>query len=271
VHTPAIQDDDIEILAKNWEETMGKERKQSGRLKSRGAEMDLEQPLAERVAAYALGAGAAGLGLMGGAQAAAARIVYTPAYIPFRYGLDAFLDLNNDGIKDFRITAYDITIFGPAYLAVNPAPGNGVRDYVRYLKTWASRLPRGAKIGAGEAFSRGDRNASMATCTSTYFRNGPWVNGGSGFLGLEFQINGKAHYGWAEVTVPHSGACPGFMGVVMGYAYNTMPNQPILADQRSDEDTIGGIPPRPATLGLLALGAHGLDIWRPRKRELTTE
>jgi len=55
-------------------------------------------------------------------------------------------------------------------------------------------------------------------------------------------------------------------GVVKGYAYNTVPNQPILAGQKSDTDVVGEIPPWPDTLGLLALGAQGI-LFRRRKSE----
>lgn len=60
-------------------------------------------------------------------------------------------------------------------------------------------------------------------------------------------------------------------GGLSGYAYNTQPNEPILAGQTSAGNLIGELPPQPATLGLLALGAPGLDIWRPRKRELAAK
>jgi hypothetical protein len=62
---------------------------------------------------------------------------------------------------------------------------------------------------------------------------------------------------------------------VKGDAYNTVPNQPVLAGflagEGDGERRIGEIPPQPATLGLLGLGAPALDIWRSRKRELTAE
>jgi hypothetical protein len=112
----------------------------------------------------------------------------------------------------------------------------------------------------------------MASNTEIQGRSsGPWAYGASGFLGFQFQIDGQAHYGWAEVFATPGSGGPSYRGEVRGYAYNTVPNQPIRAGQTSDGDLVGEIPPQPASLGLLALGAPGLDIWRPRKRELPAE
>ncbi len=127
------------------------------------------------------------------------------------------------------------------------------------------------RAGPGESFVRG-RNARMeewSVFTTTYVR-GYWGSGTSGFLGLEFQIDGQAHYGWAEVFMTGGGPFEKYRGVVKGYAYNTVPNQPLLAGflvgAESDGDQIGEMSPPTATLGLLALGAPGLDIWRRRER-----
>jgi hypothetical protein len=121
----------------------------------------------------------------------------------------------------------------------------------------------GAKIGASEIFYR-NRKVRMGSAVDPGSSHGPWKNDTSGFLALEFQIDGQAHYGWAEVFVAtfESGGFTEYRGVVKGYAYNTVPNKPMRAGQTSDRDLIGEIAPQPATLGLLALGAPGLDIWR---------
>ena len=50
----------------------------------------------------------------------------------------------------------------------------------------------------------------------------------------------------------------GLGGVVTGYAYDTIANQPIAAGQTST--------PEPGTLGLLALGSLGLGFWRRKTR-----
>jgi hypothetical protein len=253
---------------------MEKQKRQSHsrRLKSREARATgtgLAQPLAERLAAYALAAAAAGLGIMSGAESADAKIIFTPANIHFEKG--AALDLNNDGITDFLINQSSRSTFFRHSLWVGGLPGNGVLGF-----GYASRLARGAKIGPGEYFVR-DRRAEMGgiSADSSTYIHGPWQSGSSGFLGLQFQIDGQVHYGWAEVFITGGSVGAKYRGVVKGYAYNTAANQSLLAgflaSDVDGEHTLGAMPPPPATLGLLALGAPGLDIWRSRKQDLTAE
>jgi hypothetical protein len=56
------------------------------------------------------------------------------------------------------------------------------------------------------------------------------------------------------------------VATLTGYAYETVPNKPIIAGQTkgSAETSVGpdAALTAPAPLGLLALGSHGLSIWR---------
>ena len=243
---------------------------------SRRAEMELRESLAKRLAAYALAAGGAGLGIMAGAETAGAQIVYTPANIHFDLKLE--LDINHDGMTDFVLDQflqctcssyfiYKVTAFGP--------PGNSVvasaSNRCSFSFNCVSRLARGAKIGPGAVF-KDVADELVAGTIGGFLQDGQWKDNASGFLGLKFKIDGEIHYGWAEVTIFASRPVPPFRGpfrgIVKGYAYNTVANEPILAGETGFADSIGEAPPQAATLGLLALGAPGLDIWRPRKREL---
>jgi len=68
------------------------------------------------------------------------------------------------------------------------------------------------------------------------------------YLGLKFDdLKGKTHYGWARVEVPISG---GYW--LTGYAYETVPNKPIITGKTKGPDVITV---EPATLGRLARGA----------------
>ena len=62
----------------------------------------LSESLHKWLNAYALAASAAGVGVL--AQPAEAKIVYTPAHRLISVGQVAKLDLNHDGIADFRIS-----------------------------------------------------------------------------------------------------------------------------------------------------------------------
>jgi hypothetical protein len=103
---------------------------------------------------------------------------------------------------------------------------------------------------------------------------GPFANTTNRFLGFKFERNGDVYYGWAGfgiVNVTGIGDT-----VLTAYAYETEPNTPVYAGQSSDNPAEsrllpanGGAPNtaklQPATLGLLALGSLGLDVWRKRE------
>jgi hypothetical protein len=122
-----------------------------------------------------------------------------------------------------------------------------------------------------------DRKFYSGSNTAQFWK-GPWANGGKGstnrYLGLKFKISGQFHYGWARLTVV-TPAHGGWTATLTGYAYETVANKGILAGQTSDSDTTSEMNPttpasafRPASLGLLGLGAVGLSIWR-RKEDST--
>jgi hypothetical protein len=99
---------------------------------------------------------------------------------------------------------------------------------------------------------------------------GQWANLGRGltnrYLGVKFNIDQQVHYGWLRISV--STTHDHFTAELTGYAYETIPNKPIVAGQTEDSNE-GAISesfmaptPAPAMLGLLALGSLGLSIWR---------
>ena len=232
---------------------------------------------------YALAAGAAGVSMLGSAQPADAKIVYTRADKVIVGVFD--LDLNHDGITDFvfgtRIGSTESTVGGYLRVAGYVSDNSIVTTHRGYD---AAALRAGVRIGgnldAGETISPpkygGPIMASFRRLCfqcKTYFA-GPWANGGKGvrnrYLGLKFVIKGKVHYGWARLNVePHS-----ITATLTGYAYQTIPGKPIITGQTKGTDEIDDnigqanpaaltVPtPEPATLGALALGAPGLSIWR---------
>jgi len=143
-----------------------------------------------------------------------------------------------------------VDVFGIASsLRLRAATGNG------FLR---GPLAKGAEIGPGGVFTGA---SSMAYVRRTSFGfmvyRGLWVNE-SGYLGFEFTDSTGLHFGWAYLSLdPHATT-----GVLSEFAYDTIPGQAIEAGQTST--------PEPGTLGLLALGALGLGLWR-RKALPTTQ
>ena len=84
--------------------------------------------------------------------------------------------------------------------------------------------------------------------TSFYSDGGPWYNVPNRYLGLKFYVKGKAHYGWARLKTT---ACH---ATLTGYAYETIPNKPIITGKTKGPDVITV---QPGGLGALAPGAAG--------------
>lgn len=204
---------------------------------------------------YALAAGA---GLAAAVQPAEARVIVTPVdriLTPPYWGID----LNNDGYDEFvlRWTSYSheagilaMSIFGV------PRRGNGVIGTGGAMS--AARLGTGAMIGAVAGPWLNIGTALVASVNAAGSAQGAWGGDASGFLGLRFEFT-STHYGWARLSV-HTGAGPSLEVKLMSYAWETEADQPIVAGGKS------AVVPEPGTLGLLALGAVGLAVWRRRKR-----
>jgi hypothetical protein len=217
----------------------------------------LNEELGKGLIAYAL----AGAGFSALSPEAMAKIVYTPAYISTKGPCCISIDLNHDGTPDFKIEEYRNSYEG--YISVFPqAPGNQV--LVAFFRL-AAALAGGAFIGPGANFS--SQYCAMAEQSNFGNVYGLWANARHHYLGFEFLIAGKPHFGWARLNVGDFGA------TLTGYAYETVPNRPIQAGLTLSGNEVGKlIPPtlapqetttfQPATLGLLAQGASGLAVWR---------
>jgi hypothetical protein len=227
----------------------------------------LKKELATRLAAYASAAATAGFGVLAGAPQAKAEIVYTPRHMEISHFGYHGIDLNHDGMTDFGLQPFD-NVFKNGYafslgLNVNEgADGLGVIG----TKRVASALPRGATIGPADSFQNGPQLLlrSRGTYSGFVTATGPWLNTRDRYLGLKFKINGQVHYGWVELANPY-----GFVGPwLLGFAYNTVANQPIMAGQTSAGDDGIAAQPESPTLGQLALGSLGLGFWRRQKENL---
>ena len=77
------------------------------------------------------------------------------------------------------------------------------------------------------------------------------------YLGLEINVNGEIHYGWARLSVTFSRVpSPCRAGVILtGYAYETVPNKAIASGQTSGADKVSEVSHPQTTLGALALGS----------------
>ncbi len=233
---------------------------------------------------YALAAGAAGVGLLALASPVEAKIVYTPAHRVIGPNHGYNVDLNHDKITDFTIVNHvsACTDFCFFELRQYPAGGNSAVGYtVGSGQFLGSDLKPGARIGPRSAFKKGTA-ALVVARSNVYTSNktmvyGPWANVKDRYLGLKFQIKGKTHFGWARLNVKVSKTT--ITATLTGYAYETVPNKPIIAGKTKGTDDASvesnaslKVPaPQPATLGLMALGSPGLSIWRREESAATSQ
>jgi hypothetical protein len=237
----------------------------------------LSAKLNKGLVSYVAAASAAGVGMLAGAISAEAEVVYTPANTPITYANSPVaLDLNNDGTADFELTnfisSYHST--GSAHLKVGPAqPGNGIWAVPGHSTQLAAPVFWGVVVGLGREF-----HAASAYMDKVRFDRygidasyGVWGKGkplAGSYLGLKFTIGGQVHYGWARLTVRAEGK--GITATLTGYAYETVPNRPIITgmthgtldidEMQLDPSALGAPQPTPSSLGNLALGAIGKPI-----------
>lgn len=238
----------------------------------------LSPPLQQRLNSYALAASAAGVGVLAVAQPAAAKIVYTSAHAVITRDHSVALDLNHDGKRDFTfhetlITTTSVDEDHSLILSVRPArQGNEIWGKAQQ----ASALRAGVQVGPKGQFS-----VSKKTMAVDYYADGTggsgtcagqWNNLKNRYLGLKFTINGSIHFGWARLNVTCTTMYGNHKvtGVLTGYAYETIPDKPIITGKtRGPDDDDQPAPAslethtsEPTMLGALALGAPGLAIWR---------
>ncbi len=218
---------------------------------------------------YAQVASAAGVSVLALAGASEAKVVYTETYQVTHTGFPLYIDLNHDGVRDFLLrtnfyrgsSGLEVGLYASGYRnADNVVAGRRFSDSGYFLSA-ASALPAGARIGpkgnfsvrfpfmAVELFQKdvGSQNSDL----------GPWAGKGKGvtnkYLGLKFVVDGEVHYGWARlsVTLGHHRQNNDVSGTLTGYAYETVPDKPIIAGQTTGPDVITV---QPETLGGLAVG-----------------
>jgi hypothetical protein len=208
--------------------------------------------LNKRLLAYAAMAGA---GVAGSAVVADAKVVYTPVHKDIN--LDYYLDLNGDGIPDFHFHSSYLSGLGQLQVIGERTANRavGIRRVCYFNSLAAAPLKAGVVIRTDAKFS------SKANCMiglADFSSNGPWREVPDHYLGFEFVINGQEHFAWARIT-GNEWFCCNALARITGYAYETIPGKAIVAGdtgQTEESRAIAG------TLGSLALGAPGIELWR---------
>ena len=142
------------------------------------------------------------------------------------------LDLNNDQIVDYvlqynsdgneewlHIASYPNQIRQNQIVCNQPFYSNPVPLHLdAEISSSPDQANPGLHYAAGGNFKIEDCLGGESGCFYA------WKDQGDRFLGLQFEINGKVHYGWARIAITSPGEW-----VVKDYAYNAAPNDPINA------------------------------------------
>jgi hypothetical protein len=263
--------------------------KRSPKLQRRTA--NLSEAFRQRLNAYALAAGAAGVSLLPLASPAEAAVQYTAENIVIKRQSTVVLDFdlglappfylrNTVGSATetgghFRYSLLDVRFVGSHTAGVEVGIGG------------AAALTKGSRIGSSKQFQGctflssciPDQGVPMVFFTSGRGPGGNWVNVTDKYLGLKFTLGDGTHYAWARFSVQVTSAGLGRKNIVArftGYAYEDVPDTPILAGDmgvatKSSEHSrallrtplrVEPALPQPASLGMLALGAQGIPAWR---------
>ena len=149
---------------------------------------------------------------------------------------DYNIDLNNDGISDYKISCSRSGGTCP----LDPSS----RLYINFISdsalnsnavvtgtsiTYPLAMNFNDSISSGLSFSSFGylrRNTSGGPCTGTF---GVWSYSIDRYLGLKLIVGGNTYYGWARMQIDVVTGIPSC--TIKDYAYNSIPNQPILAGE----------------------------------------
>lgn len=177
-----------------------------------------------------------------------AQIVYTDVnpdstiYCAGNCTLNYNLDLNNDANTDFIVTTFrvdppQIGLETYSNVTANPLNGNAVKDTLVNSIYVSIPLQFNTVIDSTLLL-----NQSWQTSGSHSLKNGMYGGGldsdtvwglwdslADYYLGLKLLQSGQTHYGWVRLRVDVTQSYASV--IVKDYAYNSIPNQPILAGQ----------------------------------------
>jgi hypothetical protein len=207
-----------------------------------------------------------------------AQIVYTDVIpdvvrgcnYPSPCGADFLIDLNNDGINDFTF-APRARGFSCGNCSPNPVAILGTRDSALVISTaqsWIADTVGGFGLNksidsslawTNTVYNLAQNGEGCIACTNgngshkvTQGITGNWQNISGKFMGLKIIVGSDFYYGWIKLGV--SIADYSVSITIMEYAYNSTPNQPILAGQTTatgiTENTLASsinLYPNPAT------------------------
>ncbi len=147
------------------------------------------------------------------------------------------LDLNNDGITDFNITFNTTTIPQGTnrYIRITPLGANKVGNDLSY--PYPSALSINTLIDSSSFSWLSNANQSLISRiwfippprggSPLWQTRGNWNGASDKYVPLQLDVSSQKYYGWARLDA----ATNAMSFTVKDYAYNSIPNQSILAGE----------------------------------------
>ena len=231
---------------------------------------------------YSTAAITAGVSVLALVPPAEAHVVVTRKTIQIQANQLLSIDLNHDGVTDFQfyLGSNPFDCEGGDSLYVKLPVGNAVVGGPLYNQSsiWASALKQGAVIGPTAHFGgKGNQgeieNSIWNYCSGSSHtqESGHWGgNPPNRYLGVKFLIHGATHYGWIRLSANFPAKLQErATATITAYAYETEANKAISAGSSSDspvaESTEESAQTQRPFLGMLALGAEALPLWRTKE------
>ncbi len=145
--------------------------------------------------------------------------------------------------------------------AEGEASGAFVGYFIGFEYAYASRIKGDGNRYISEGYFIADKGGYyFATMVKGGGGGGAWKKRGTDFVGFRFNNGAGVQYGWARVHM--GGQNRNFAFTVLDYAWAD-PGEKIKPGQTSSS---GGNAPAEESLGMLALGAAGLSLWRRARK-----
>lgn len=145
---------------------------------------------------------------------------------------------------------------GVAFFRIQGAAvSNQFRGIANGSFRYPANLGTGVNVSAG-AFVAHSGNFFATLAFKSGYANSQWLSQGTGFIGFKFNSGAGIEYGWARITMNEG--IPGNSFTLDDYAWADT-GTPILTGE-----TTAAVP-EPGSLGLLAVGAAGLLLWRRQR------
>lgn len=204
------------------------------------------------------------------------------------------ISMANNGVGNFSFVLSSSTGYPTEHLrqlnvlGVDPGQQGAHNQFMAggfYTKALA--LARGANIGPGISSAPFASSGGLIEATNTsrgsFYSRGYWAgNFKNKYLGVRFQLNGQTHYGWIRLTVTTNTKLkkPSLEATITGYAYESVPNEPIKAGTAVTAATGGETSKKPSaqvvvprniqnpagpSLGMLARGTESLRCGGAKK------